>query len=176
MYKLQFVTESDFQTLIDWSGDERFLLQWAGPSMNYPLDKKQLKSFLYGSNNKDSSDRMIYKAIESETGQMVGHISLGMLNHKHRTGRIGRVLVSPAKQGEGIGEWMMREVCQIGFEEFNLHRIGLGVFDFNIGAIRCYEKIGFQRDGLLREVVSVQGDYWNMIEMSLLENEWQGSI
>lgn len=175
MYELQFFTKEDFSILIDWSGDERFMLQWAGPSMNYPLDVKQLRSYLYGANNKEYSDRMIYKAVELQTGEVAGHISLGALNRKHRTARIGRVLVSPDKRGQGIGAWMMADMCRIGFEEFNLHRIGLGVFDFNIGAIRCYEKIGFKKDGLLRDTVTIQDEYWNMYEMSLLEHEWRSS-
>jgi RimJ/RimL family protein N-acetyltransferase len=54
-----------------------------------------------------------------------------------------------------------------------LHRISLGVFDFNERAIRCYEKVGFSREGLLRDARRFKDYYWNLIEMSMLEHEWR---
>ena len=33
-----------------------------------------------------------------------------------------------------------------------MHRVGLGVFDFNDSAIACYERAGFRREGVLREI------------------------
>ncbi len=46
---------------------------------------------------------------------------------------------------------MMKAVLHIAFDELKLHRVTLGVYDFNISAISCYEKIGFVKEGLLRE-------------------------
>ncbi len=68
---------------------------------------------------------------------------------------------------------MLWQVLKIGFDELGLHRLSLGVFDFNHAAIRCYEKSGFVKEGLLRDVRKVEGAYWSLIEMSILENEWK---
>ncbi|OEH93998.1 GNAT family N-acetyltransferase [Bacillus solimangrovi] len=176
MYKLKPFERDDFPTIIEWSGDERFLLQWSGPSLKYPLDENQLEKLLDGANKEGNSESLMYKVIDSHCNEMVGIIALSRLNYKHRTGRIGKVLTSPTMRGKGLGKWMMKEMCRIGFEELSLHRISLGVFDFNEGAIRCYEKVGFQKDGLLREVVQVDGEYWNMFEMSMLEDEWKDQV
>ncbi len=46
---------------------------------------------------------------------------------------------------------MMKAVLHVAFEELKLHRVTLGVYDFNTSAISCYEKIGFIKEGLLRE-------------------------
>jgi RimJ/RimL family protein N-acetyltransferase len=67
---------------------------------------------------------------------------------------------------------MFEKVLAFGFEELGLHRISLGVFDFNERAIQSYERIGFTREGLLRDVRLVDGQYWSLIEMSMLESEW----
>jgi len=48
---------------------------------------------------------------------------------------------------------MVDAVLAIGFDEIGLHRIDLGVFDFNTRAIRCYEKCGFVQEGLAREAL-----------------------
>lgn len=76
-------------------------------------------------------------------------------------------------RGAGIGLQMINAVLKIGFAEMKLHRISLGVFDFNHAAIRCYEKAGFIREGLLRDARKYQDSYWNLIEMSMLEDEWK---
>ena len=43
-------------------------------------------------------------------------------------------------RGKGIGQLMMEEILKVAFDELRLHRVSLGVFDFNVSAIACYEK------------------------------------
>lgn len=67
---------------------------------------------------------------------------------------------------------MMKEILKVVFDELKLHRVSLGVFDFNLSAIACYEKTGFIKEGLLRDSIKNDDEYWNLWEMSILENEW----
>lgn len=51
------------------------------------------------------------------------------------------MLVGDTKmRGRSIGKHMMKAVLQVAFEELKLHRVTLGVYDFNTSAISCYEK------------------------------------
>jgi RimJ/RimL family protein N-acetyltransferase len=69
---------------------------------------------------------------------------------------------------------MINAILKFGFEALELHRISLGVYDFNTSAIRCYEKCGFVREGVQRDVLKYQKDeYWSLLEMSILEHEWR---
>jgi RimJ/RimL family protein N-acetyltransferase len=68
---------------------------------------------------------------------------------------------------------MIKRVVEIGFDEFKLHRISLSVFDFNKGAIACYNKVGFKQDGILRDCMKVGTEFWSAVQMSILENEWK---
>jgi RimJ/RimL family protein N-acetyltransferase len=77
-------------------------------------------------------------------------------------------------RGQGIGRLMIEEILKIAFRELKLHRVSLGVFDFNKSAIACYEKAGFVKEGLLRDSVRMGNEYWNLWEMSILESEWLG--
>jgi RimJ/RimL family protein N-acetyltransferase len=67
---------------------------------------------------------------------------------------------------------MIKEILKIAFDELQLHRVSLGVFDFNFSAIACYEKAGFIKEGLLRDSRKNGDEYWSLWEMSILENEW----
>lgn len=175
MLRLQYFTPDDFDQLITWSGDEAFLLQWSGPQFKYPLSVDQLESYMQGANNKDSSERFIYKVVDESVNETIGHLCLS-LDRDNRSGRIGKVLLFGAShQGKGYGTQMIQEALRIGFDEHHLHRISLGVFDFNHSAIRCYEKSGFVQEGLIRDARRYKDVFWNLIEMSILEEEWKKS-
>lgn len=177
MIKLEYFNAADFRQLIEWSGDETLLLQWAGPQFRHPLSEEQLMNYIDGSNDINKSDKLIFKAIDEESGIVVGHISIGGIDRENRTGRIGKVLVGDTLvRGRGIGRQMMEEILKIGFEKLKLHRISLGVFDFNVAGINCYEKVGFTREGLIRDARKFKDEYWNLIEMSILEDEWRSKL
>ena len=173
MIQLKHFEKSDIKRLVDWIDSPAFLLQWAGSAFQYPLTEEQLESYIENA-NREGTDVLIYKGIDLETGKVVGHISLGRIDRKHRSARVGKVLVGDHSiRGKGIGGQMIAEVLKTAFDELNMHRVSLGVFDFNTGAIVCYEKAGFVKEGLLRDCRINGNEYWSMWEMSILEHEWR---
>jgi RimJ/RimL family protein N-acetyltransferase len=68
---------------------------------------------------------------------------------------------------------MVKQALQYAFSDLGLNRLGLGVFDSNETAIRCYTKAGFVLEGTLRQVVKVGNSYWNYYLMSVLRKEWK---
>lgn len=173
MVELQYFEPSDFQQLIEWVKTPEFLIQWSGTSFQYPLNETQLEQYLEKA-NQENAETYAYKVVLQETGQVAGHISLGRIDTKNQSARIGRVLVGEnAQRGKGIGQRMMKEILRVGFEQLHLHRISLGVYDFNHSAIACYEKAGFQKEGLLRDTNKVGDTYWSMWEISILDKEWR---
>jgi RimJ/RimL family protein N-acetyltransferase len=171
MIKLEPFTSADFAQLIAWVDTERLLYEWSGSLFSFPLTPGALNWYLEGANDFTNPEVFIYKAVETETGRAVGHISLGGISEQNRSGRISRVLVAEGK-GRGYCAAMVRALLQIGFEQLHLHRIDLGVYDFNHAAIRCYQRCGFQVDGVLRDVLRHDDHYWSLVEMSILEQEW----
>lgn len=172
MVELQPFTEADWPTLIGWIDSPEFMMQWGGPAFSYPLDAAQLEPLLRAAAAKEP-EVLLFKAVDSEDRQTVGHIQLLAIDRANRSARIGRVLVGPPHlRGRGIGTQMIRALLHIAFARLGLHRIDLYVFDFNYGAIACYEKSGFRRKGVLRDARKVGDAYWSLVEMSILEEEW----
>ncbi|MFA9458127.1 GNAT family N-acetyltransferase [Halalkalibacter sp. AB-rgal2] len=172
MVELIFFERTHFKQLINWIETPELLLQWGGPSFRFPLDEQQLESYIEKA-NKDHSISLVYSVVEKETRKVIGHISLGKIDRINKSARIGKVLVGEKSiRGKGIGQQMMKEILKVAFEELRLHRVSLGVFNFNDAAIACYEKSGFVKEGLLRESRKIGEDYWSLWEMSILEYEW----
>ena len=125
-----------------------------------------------GKANKEGAETLIYKVLDSNT--IIGHISLGKIDLNNRSARIGKVLVGNQNtRGKGVGQQMILSILEIAFEQMGLHRVSLGVFDFNAPAIRCYEKAGFTKEGLLLDARKYGDEYWSLWEMSMLEEEWE---
>lgn len=87
------------------------------------------------------------------------------------TYRIG--IFDPKFHSKGIGTEVTRLLLKYGFETMKWHRIDLKVLDYNLRGIRCYEKCGFKKDGVLRENAYIEGKYYSDIVMSILDYEYQ---
>lgn len=66
----------------------------------------------------------------------------------------------------------LRAMAQYGFEKLELNRIEALVAPGNIASARVLEKIGFQREGLLREYGYWKNQFWDLEMFALLRKEW----
>lgn len=107
-------------------------------------------------------------AVETLEGrEFIGQCGFIHVNWKNRKAEIA-VMLDRAYHGRGYGTDAVRLLCRFGFEELNLHKLKATVFAFNAGAIRCYEKCGFIREGVLQDEIYREGKYHDAIEMALI--------
>lgn len=75
------------------------------------------------------------------------------------------------------GRGFMREALDAaftwGFREMQLHRIEAQIHPDNTPSLRLAERIGFCREGLLREAACWGGRYHDLVTCGLLRSEWQ---
>ena len=173
LIKLEKFKACDISTLISWIPDKEFLLQWGGPAYKFPLTEDQLQDEI-NMMSIEPSKALMFTVKIADTNEIVGHIQLLSIDLVNMSARIGRVLVGDKKiRNKGIGMEMINAILEIAFETFKLHRVDLGVFDFNKSAIACYEKAGFKIEGTFRDVRKVNDEYWSLINMSILEGEYR---
>ncbi|RJS62337.1 GNAT family protein [Bacillus sp. PK3_68] len=170
MIHLKTFTEKDFEGLIREIDSERLMMQWSGRTYQYPLTKEQLSEYVEMEGQKGS---YIYKAVDSISNEVVGHIALREINQVHQIGRISYVLVYKEHRGKGIANQLFQKILHLAFNELLLNRVSLGVFNFNKAAIACYENFGFKKEGIQRQVCRFKDEYWDNIEMALLRSEWE---
>ena len=172
-------TAADVDRLISWVPSPDFLFQWAGMSYVFPLTREQIEEFL-ALGEGDEPDVLMFKAVQPGTvhvvGHLVCHVDLLNLDRNNRSLTIGRVLVGDANsRGQGVGKGIVKSALRIAFDELGMHRVGLGVFSHNAAALTCYERVGFRREGTLRDYRRFGGQYWDLIMMSMLEEEWRAA-
>ncbi|MEO6721588.1 MAG: GNAT family protein [Ferruginibacter sp.] len=173
MVRLERFEQGDFQQLIEWINDEELLIAWSGNLFSFPLTQHSLEWYISDTNEVNNSTAFVFKVVD-EDGKMIGHISLGSISWKDRSARLTRVLVGDSgSRGKGYCYEMVKAVLKIAFEELKLHRVGLGVYGSNPGAVRCYERAGFITEGVSRDIMRYKNNWLSMIEMSILEDEWR---
>lgn len=167
--RLRALALEDCETLRSWISSSDELFQWSGPwDFRWPLDLGQLQRDL----DRAGHHRRVYAAVDPDRGPLVGHVML-TIEPDHRIGVVGRVLVDPARRGEGLGTALMHEIVRVGFDRLGLHRLQLAVYDFNVGAIACYQRVGFAIEGRMRDSTRGSDGYWTGYLMALLEDAYR---
>ena len=64
-------------------------------------------------------------------------------------------------------------LLRFAFDEVNLNRAYLRVFDYNARGIRAYEKIGLVHEGRERQAIWRDGTYHDVHLMAMLREDWQ---
>ena len=75
--------------------------------------------------------------------------------------------------GTGIATEATKGMLRLGFEEMGLHRITLRIAVGNVASERIADKLGFTKEGVLREVIEVGGKRLDHSVHSLLRSEWR---
>jgi RimJ/RimL family protein N-acetyltransferase len=170
--RLRSVEREDIPTFVRWFNDpevRQYLLMYE------PMSKAKEERWF-----EDQLDRKDYLfAIEAQIGEQwihIGNTGLHQIDWKNRMAVFGIVLGEKAYWGQGFGTEATRTILRFAFEELNLHRVELEVFEFNPRAIRSYEKVGFRHEGTRRQALFRYGRYQDVHLMAILQEEFLGGL
>jgi len=80
--------------------------------------------------------------------------------------------LEPAQWGKGIMAEALRAVLRYGFEEMGSNRIQAIIDSENVRSIKLVERLGFKREGVLRQNSYFRGRFRDEVCFSLLKEEW----
>ena len=106
--------------------------------------------------------------------KLIGGTSLFNIDWTSRSADAGISIYDPECWGKGYGVETLDLLLGFAFQDLNMKRIGLEVFDFNKRAYKCYLKVGFKEMGRRRKARFIEGQYRDSILMDLLREEWLG--
>ena len=142
---------------------------WSTP----PLANKEAASKLINEILEDVERHEILKwgiAMQPDD-KLIGSVTLFHMDFTHRRAEIGYAL-GRAHWGNGYMQEALRAVLNYAFETLNLHRIEADVDPRNDGSVRTLERLGFQREGYLRERWQVNGEIQDAFFYGLLRPDW----
>jgi RimJ/RimL family protein N-acetyltransferase len=163
---LRPMERSDIPTFQRWIND-RSVNRWL--LVRWPINLDE-ETRWYDSILQSRTDRVL--TIVAPDGTAIGNIGLHRIDHRHGHAELGIAIFEERYQDQGMGADAIVTLLRLAFEEMHLHRVSLTVQEANHRARRCYEKCGFQVEGMDRESVFTAGRYINMVRMAVLEREF----
>jgi RimJ/RimL family protein N-acetyltransferase len=105
--------------------------------------------------------------------RLVGSCQLHSIHPVHRSTELQIRIGASDARGRGIGTEATRLLLQYGFQQLDLHRIYLYVFESNEAARRLYARVGFRTEGVLREAARIDDSWRNSLVMAILQSEYR---
>jgi len=106
-------------------------------------------------------------------GRHIGNVGLREVHPDDRRATVGIAIGDKAAWDKGYGTDAMVTLLRFCFDEMNLHKVSLHVDERNARAIASYKKAGVVEEGRLREDRFARGRYWDIVVMSVLEDEFR---
>lgn len=164
------LSEEDIDDMLTWVNDPHIIGNIATFSLNYFTAAEERR---YVKKMQDSDEDHVFSIFDKK-GDYIGQIGIHQIYHRSRTGRLSVVIASKEDMGKGYGSEAIRRILDYAFasDGLNLHKVWLLVFESNERSYRTYERVGFVKEGVLREEYYHESHYHNMIRMSILVSEW----
>lgn len=105
-------------------------------------------------------------------GQMIGLCNLFSFHWQCRRCEIGYCL-GRGWWGQGYMHEALSALVDYSFRELDLNRIEADADPRNTGSVKSLERLGFKREGLLRERWIVEGEVSDSVIYGLLKGEWE---
>lgn len=143
--------------------DALFLALPMSPSTSKEKIQKQI----------DAPDTILFTIVLQENETPVGQTGLFRVDFVSRAAVFFLAILVTDYWGTGIGSEATTLVINYAFQTLNLNRIQLHVNAKNTAAIRIYKKIGFQQEGILRQAMYKNEEYFDFLVMGILRSDWE---
>lgn len=171
--KLNAINENDLLSIEEWFNDVKFLRHYDMlPAI--PQSKSDVKKSVENFTNSNNS--FMFAMRLPNTNQIIGVIGFFDIIWTNGVATFFIGIGDEDYVGRGIGSEAMELLFDFGFNELNLHRIQLNVISYNEKAIKAYEKMGFVKEGVYRELVYRDGERYDLYLYGMLRDEWISKI
>jgi len=169
--RLTALRDEDAASLAGWFSDSEFLRMYDG-AMARPLGEAEMRKKIEAW--RDSRDEIMFAQRAGDGEVLIGFGGLDGINWRNGAGWLA-LAIAPDLWGRGYGGELLAMILGYAFDELDLHRVQLTVFDYNERAIALYRSQGLQQEGVFREAIYRDGSRHDMLLMSILQREWRSA-
>ena len=154
--------EGDVERCVEWACDEemRPLMRPSNPEPR----SREVDEAWYNRLLQDERSRIF--SIEAG-GDFIGVIYITRIDRRNRNALLSVMIGEKDAWDRGYGTEAVRQIAEVAFGQLGLHKLFLYVASYNGRAIKAYEKVGFVKEGRLKEHLAHEGGYADWIVMSM---------
>jgi RimJ/RimL family protein N-acetyltransferase len=168
---LRGVEPTDLPNMVRWMNDPEVIQNLL---IYTPLSSGDEQSW-FETMQKSPKEEHVYviEILEENNWIPVGSTGFHAIDWKNRSAEIGISIGEKKYWNRGYGRDTMRLMLRHAFNDLNLNRVNLSVFETNERAKKAYLASGFVEEGRLRQDIFKNGRYIDVFIMSVLRSEWQ---
>lgn len=168
--QLRKIIADDYQEVFKLFSDKELLKYTDNRLHNTHEDTKKLLKKFEDDFTKDKAVRWVI--YHKNDKKIIGLISIYQIDRYHKFATLGSFLCRKY-QKKGLMPEARKATIKYAFDMLGLNRLEAQVFEKNIPSIKMLEKLGFQKEGLLRENFMINNKLENSYMFSLIKKDFK---
>ncbi|WP_404429641.1 GNAT family N-acetyltransferase [Sutcliffiella horikoshii] len=162
---LRALKRTDSQPILDWVNNPE--LKYLTGTV-YPISEVEHEKWF--ENKLTEKVNKVFGIVEKNNSDLLGVIGFNNTDLINRCTELYVYIGDDRYWGKGLGTDAVKSMVKFAFDELNLHRVSLVVFSYNTRAIKAYEKVGFVKEGIMRNSVYKAGEYHDKVIMAIINS------
>ena len=167
--RLRGIELSDLDFFFNWNMETETQrnLDWIW----FPQSSSSVEEWIKTISLKKGENDEYFFVIEDLEGNAVGTISTNSINKINGSFKYGIAIVD-SERSKGYASEAILILLNYFFKELRYHKVNVEVYEFNDSSNNLHKKLGYKKEGQLREVKFTDGKYWDVIIYGMTRNEF----
>jgi len=166
---LRALEKEDLSTLRDWRNSSHVRKSTREFKLLNMINQKNWFESIHQFN----PPREIMFGILNKRKKLIGVTGLTYIDWKNRHSEISIYLSTKGWQSKPETKEIINLIMEYGFEELNLHRLYVEIYELMKENIRLFTQMKFVKEGQLRQKIWRQNKWWDTIIYSKLAKEYE---
>jgi RimJ/RimL family protein N-acetyltransferase len=167
---LRWLTAADAGALHGIFSDPKVMRYWSTPPMSEIAQARKLVAEIHEGFRVQRFFQWGVARLEDD--RIIGTCTLFAINESQGRAEVGYAL-GHEYWGRGFMNEALTVLVDFAFGKLALRRLEADVDPCNAGSLHAVERLGFRREGLLRERWKVNGELQDSVILGLLSHEWR---
>jgi len=156
--KIQQPTQEDLNVFKEWKKADR-------------IESLTCRPVVDGKRIAPSGETTTYSFFIEGVDKPAGKFSYFDVNSRNRSCEFGYT-INPCFRNKGVGAQMLACCINYLFNNMDFNKLYCQTASFNVASVKLLEKLGFNRDGILRRHHELDGELFDDYIYSVLKSEW----
>lgn len=119
-----------------------------------------------------SENDFVFSVFLKKSGEYIGQGAVNQISWENKLGRLS-LMIKKKHWGKGYAQRTIALLLSFAFNKLKLNKIWLMAYATNKKAVHIYEKLGFKKEGFLREEYFWRGKHHDIVRMGILKNDFK---
>ena len=165
---LRKLEEKDLAKKVEWINNPKI-----NKTLMYDIPLTLDKTKEWFKNTLTDKTRHDFAIIEKETGNFIGVTGLRRIDDRHKRGQFYITIGDQSKWGKGYANEAVILVLKFAFSEGGLEKVYLFTLDNNTRARELYERIGFEKEALMKKHFFIHGKLYDLYQHAFLKDDFK---